>query len=229
MSKEARNQKVILPFQSRLFENPGEAVIAEISEFQAASWNLGEESMNFHSAIISSPQSAALIQSLKNLNAFAVNNGEVTPRIYKRPKSDPHRKQFTLAILGIHDAPGKPPIALANLAIQMRQQDINQSPWTYSVHIENIFMSRSKEPASHMLCAAIADIIYDEMLHIDTQARDQGVSVKMLLNITHNALDQMIKKFTQKLRPEMESVRYLINRSDNTPLQPGVFIQQSRV
>lgn len=229
MSTETINREVILPFQSRLFTGQGKFHITEISEFQAQAWHIGDTAIHFRSAVMASPLS-------REFNRYFVDLCELHPQIaapvshiFKQPKSQGHRREFTLAIFDLIESCDKPPLGFANLSVGLRQRDTGDVPWTFSIHIENACVSPvvSNNLSSNMLCAAIADLVYDEMGAIHRQAKAQGIAASLVVNMTYNATDAKLQLLADRVRPELESVRHLINHSNAESGRSGIHIHNS--
>lgn len=214
----------ILPFQSRLFKKPGKPFITEISQFQAQDWNCGDEPFFFRTAVLAEPLSAPFLANFNWAEPFCGVS------VHTQPQLIGSKTSFSLAVLDIVNNEKTASVALANLTVGLRQTDMQTAPWTYSVHISDLYVSQDwdRDKSNLMICAAIADFIYDEMNQVDKQVKQQNLIAQTVINMTYDATKPSLVAIIPKLLSELDNIRFLINHISNGSDLPGLRVIQSQ-
>jgi len=228
MTTSIIEREEILPFQSRLFKSPGVPVIAEISEFQAQSWGLGGGAVNFHVALCAGDLGRRVPSHFARQSSERSSEGAEKPHLLAEPAFIGQDQKLSIVAAPLNDPKVMNPFGAVTLSIGLRKSSGLRAVWTLSLRIEEVLVESEAElPAQEMLCASVADLIYDELMSLNRQAASLSIDAPVSIRLVHDASVTSMRLFVARLRSECETIRHLINGITDEKKSPGIKVVRS--
>jgi hypothetical protein len=223
------SRDTLLPFQSRLFQNKDKALLCEISQFQIQSWGLGKKPFHFRAAVGQDAIGRKMEDHFGNLGTFFPDIQMSSDKFLMTPRKQGNMLEFSIAATSIMDEHGSTPSGFINLSMGLAQSDLSSGPWLLRINIESIFCApeTGDDPVVYMLCAAVADVIYDELRSIHLQAKAQKIPADVHVQVSHQRSPALNKPCLVIAR-ELEFIRHLfISADDQKKGSKGIVISST--
>jgi hypothetical protein len=226
MTTQTLTREDVTPFQSRLFAQPGTMQLSEISEFQAQNWRIGDGSLDFHIALAAPPLGTKIAEYFEGLGELYPQTEDAAKAFRAKPYKRGNLRKFSLAVMSIKDTTANTPLGMMSLGMELKKSTTGKPDWLLDVDLEAICTSPHRpEPAiEHMLCAGVADLLYDEMSSLNRQARDADTRGRLHIGLSYSKGFAPLQLFAGRLRVEIDTMGHLINRGEIAPEKPGLRI-----